>query len=212
MHQSRVRDLQTLWSSTYHALGFHIMHCPNFHALLWIASPDAHGSFPLPPWPGELYLPLARFSGGRLHTFNGERHVERIFEYRCCRLERFSLAWWGPGRPTWLHLRHFHHVIGLRWISSSIDALGRFGPRYWQEVPNRSNRSSGKWGFGPFWCRRFRRHALKMRDVGLRLHSYNVILLFLQLYQRIQNLYTWKLWWRSFWDHSNSFISTILNV
>ena len=60
-------------------------------------------------------------------TPSTERHVERILEYRYCRLVWFSLAWWDPGRPTWLHLRHFHHVGGLRWISSFIDSLGRFG-------------------------------------------------------------------------------------
>ena len=35
------------------------MHRSDFLASLWIASPDARGSFPLPPWPGELHQAFA---------------------------------------------------------------------------------------------------------------------------------------------------------
>ena len=165
IHQSRGMDLETLWSSTYHAFDFHIMHRSDFLASLWIASPDARGSFPLPPWPGELHQAFAWFSGGRLYTLKRERHVERIFEYRCWKLGWCSLAWWDPGRPTWLHLRDSRDVSGLYWISSSIDTLGLFGQR-WNWEPNRSNASSGT-GFGSLWGW-LRRGGLKMLEIILR--------------------------------------------
>ena len=162
MQHSSSLDLETLWSCTSHAFDFHSMHRPHFLASLWIASSGPRGRFHFPPWPDRLHQAFAGFSGGRLHTFDRTRHVERIFESRCWRFGRCRLAWWDPGRPTWLQLSDFGDVNGLCWISSSIDALGGFGQRCNSE-PNRSTACSR--GFGPFgW--RLGAGGLKMLEIG----------------------------------------------